>query len=99
MEDSDIAKLVLGITLFVVYIIAAIVKASAQKSKQQQKPTANIPDENFIPTSVRSTTKARKKNESPKLVVNNDEPKEKREFSEKEKMIIYSEIMKPKFDE
>ena len=57
-------------------------------------PSPVIPDAGMAATSYMNETRSTASRAAPAV----EEPQEKKKFSEKQKLIIYSEIMKPKFD-
>lgn len=57
-------------------------------------PSPVIPDAGMAAASYMNETRSTASRAAPAV----EEPQEKKKFSEKQKLIIYSEIMKPKFD-
>lgn len=57
-------------------------------------PSPVIPDAGMVAASYMNETRSTANRAAPAV----EEPQEKKKFSEKQKLIIYSEIMKPKFD-
>lgn len=57
-------------------------------------PSHVIPDAGMAAASYMNETRSTASRAAPAV----EEPQEKKKFSEKQKLIIYSEIMKPKFD-
>lgn len=57
-------------------------------------PSPVIPDAGMAAASYMNKTRSTASRAAPAV----EEPQEKKKFSEKQKLIIYSEIMKPKFD-
>lgn len=57
-------------------------------------PSPVIPDAGMAAASYMNETRSTASMAAPAV----EEPQEKKKFSEKQKLIIYSEIMKPKFD-
>ena len=57
-------------------------------------PSPGIPDAGMAAASYMTETRSTASRAAPAV----EEPQEKKKFSEKQKLIIYSEIMKPKFD-
>lgn len=57
-------------------------------------PSPVIPDAGIAAASYMNETRSTASRAAPAV----EEPQEKKKFSEKQKLIIYSEIMKPKFD-
>lgn len=68
--------------------------ASEPAPASPASPSPVIPDAGMAAASYMNETRSTASRAAPAV----EEPQEKKKFSEKQKLIIYSEIMKPKFD-
>lgn len=103
-------KVIFFVIVSIISVVFSIINKKAKEAEKQKKNIINKIDFDDIPAAVTPPVSARRKKpntiaKTPTSQSTTTEPlpsgdiQPKREYSEKEKMIIYSEIMKPKFDE